>query len=198
MSWSDGQSLVATEHRPLVGRRAARSIARSFVIAGAIALSTVGILGGCADGQGFRPLNGNLGAGSGSGVKFSQVDIAPVPGRLGQRLRNELIFDTTGGGEKQTPAYRLEIAVRENVTSTLVKTDGDALSQIYSADATFNLIRVSDKTVVMKGVSFGRAGFERNPSIYSNVRAQDDAQNRAAKTIALDLRSRISAFLSTT
>ncbi len=189
MSSSDGQVRNAR------GQAKAGPCSR---LSAAIVCAVLASLGGCADGQGFRPLYGNLGSAAGVDVKLAQVEIAPMPGRLGQRLRNELIFDTTGGSGTQPPVYRLEIAVRESVTSTLVKADGDALSQIYAADATFNLVRISDKSVVLKGVSFGRSGFERNPSIYSNVRAQDDAQSRAAKTIALDLRSRLAAFLSTT
>ena len=46
---------------------------------------------------------------------------APIPGRVGQRIRNELIFQSTGGGAAQTPTLRLEIAIRESVTSTLVR-----------------------------------------------------------------------------
>jgi LPS-assembly lipoprotein len=193
MSWSEARVKAAGQRTHAL---AGRSVGvRAAFVCGLAALA----LTGCADGQGFRPLHGSLGSAAGAEVKMAQVDIAPIPGRLGQRLRNELIFDTTGGGGvTQQPVYRLEIAVKENVTSTLVKTDGDALSQLYTADASFNLIRLSDRSVVFKGVSFGRAGFERNPSIFSNVRAQDDAQNRAAKTIATDLKSRLAAFLSTT
>jgi LPS-assembly lipoprotein len=156
------------------------------------------VLAGCGEG-GFRPMNASVGLGGANvEAKLATVLVAPIPGRLGQRVRNELIFDTTGGAAATTePAYRLEMAVKETVTSTLVKTDGDALSQIYSVDATFNLIRLSDKKVVLKGVSYGRAGFERNPSIFSNVRAQDDAQNRVAHTIGLEMRTRLAAFLST-
>jgi LPS-assembly lipoprotein len=153
------------------------------------------LLAGCGDG-GFRPLYGAAGIGANAQEKLKGVEIAPIGGRVGQRIRNELVFGTTGGGEKSDPQYRLEVAVRESVVSTIVKVDGDALSQVYSADATFSLIRLSDKTVVLKGVSFGRAGFERNPSIFSNVRAQDDAQNRAARTIAVDLNTRLAAFLA--
>jgi LPS-assembly lipoprotein len=156
-----------------------------------------GLLVGCGE-SGFRPLNGAVGIGANAEVKLSSVDIAPIPGRLGQRLRNELIFGTTGGGAPTTePAYRLEIAVTESVASTLVKTDGDSASQIYAADARFNLIRLSDKKVVLTGVSFGRAGLERNASIFSNTRAQDDAQNRAARTIANELKTRVASFLAT-
>ena len=152
-------------------------------------------LAGC----GFRPLNAAAGIGGADAeTKLANVQIAPIPGRLGQRLRNELVFNTTGGAAATTePLYRLEIAVRESTAATLVKTDGDAQSQIYNADATFNLIRLSDKKVVLKGESFGRAGLERNPSIFSNTRAVDDAQNRTARSIATELKTRIAAFLAT-
>jgi LPS-assembly lipoprotein len=190
MSLSDAcKSLTAFGVRLQAGHR-------TRAIGCAVALSM--IVSACGEG-GFRPLNGSVGlGGSDVSAKLASIQVAPIPGRLGQRVRNELIFDTTGGAAVTTsPAYRLEMAVKETVTSTLVKTDGDALSQIYSADATFNLIRLSDKSVVLKGVSYGRAGFERNPSIFANVRAQDDAQNRVAHTIGVEMRTRLAAFLAT-
>ena len=186
MSLFDARKAVA-----IAGKSGARF--RSLLICALTATS----LAGCGE-SGFRPLYGSLAVGGANvEAKLAGVDIAPIPGRLGQRIRNELIFNSTGGGAASTPVYRLEIAVKENVISTLVKTDGDALSQIYTADATFNLIRLSDKKVVLKGTSFGRAGFERNPSIFSNVRAQDDAQNRAAHSIGTEMKTRLAAFLST-
>ena len=178
-------------------RKAGVRFERARLRAALVCVVVAGLLAGCGDG-GFRPLYGSAGIGGANvNEKLAGVEIAPIPGRLGQRIRNELIFDTTGGGTAGTPVYRLEIAVKENVVSTLVKTDGDALSQIYTADAAFNLIRLSDKKVVLKGTSFGRAGFERNPSVFSNVRAQDDAQNRAARSIGTEMKTRLAAFLAT-
>jgi LPS-assembly lipoprotein len=159
------------------------------------AVLSVTALTGCGDG-GFRPLYGSAGIGANVSERLAEVEIAPIPGRVGQQIRNQLIFDTTGGGEARTPAYRLEIAIKENVISTLVKTDGDALSQIFTVDAQFSLVRLSDKAVVLKGVSYGRAGFERNPSIFSNVRAQEDAQNRAGRTVGVEMKTRLAAFLA--
>ena len=80
---------------------------------------------------------------------------------MGQRIRNELIFQSTGGGVAPTPTMRLEIAIRESVTSTLVRTDGDAQGQIYSLEAAFKLVRIADNSVVLTGTSYARAGFER-------------------------------------
>jgi LPS-assembly lipoprotein len=57
-------------------------------------------------------------------------------------------------------------------------------------------VRVADNAVVLKGSSFARAGFERFESIFSNVRAREDAENRAAKALGDDLKSRLVAYLA--
>lgn len=153
-------------------------------------------LAACGAG-GFRPMYGSseLG-GSNLNEKLASLDIAPIPGRVGQRIRNELLFQTNGGTPPAAPKYRLEVVMRESVTATLVKTDGDALGSVYNLDANFRLIRASDKSVVLQGTSFGRAGFERFRSIFSNVRAREEAENRAAATVGQELKSRLAAFLS--
>lgn len=172
------------DHAP---RRSRRALLSAFV--GAALLSA------CSDG-GFRPLYGSVGIGANVDEKLAQVQITQIPGRVGQRIRNELIFQSTGGGTAPPPVYRLEVAIRESVTSTLVQTDGDALGQIYTLDASFQLIRLSDNSVALKGISYGRAGFERFDSIFSNVRAREDAENRAARTVGEELKTRLTAYLA--
>ena len=127
---------------------------------------------------------------------MAQLDVAAIPGRVGQRIRNELIFQASGGGELAPPTHRLEVSITESVVSTLVKPDGNALGQTYTLQANFKLIEIKTKKVVLTGTSYGRAGFERFQSIYSNVRARDDAENRAARTVADDLKTRVGIYLS--
>jgi LPS-assembly lipoprotein len=146
--------------------------------------------------SGFQPLYGSAGIGAQADEKLAQVETTTIPGRVGQVIRNEMIFQTTGGGAAIEPVYRLDIAVRETVASTLVNSAGDARSQIYNLDASFKLIRIADKKLMLEGTSFGRAGFERSKSIFSNVRARRDAEDRAATTVGQDLKSRLSAFLA--
>jgi LPS-assembly lipoprotein len=130
--------------------------------------------------------------------RMSQVEISSIPSRIGQRIRNEMIFQATGGaGVTANPVYRLDIAIRESVASSMVSRTGDTAAQIYNLDANFKLFRISDKKMVLEGTSFGRAAFERYTSIYSNVRAKDDAENRAARAVAADLKSRLAGFLAT-
>jgi LPS-assembly lipoprotein len=153
-------------------------------------------LSACSDGTGFRPVYGNFGTSAEVDSKLAQIEMATIPGRVGQRVRNELIFQTTGGQNPLSPAYRLEIVLTESLTSTLVQRDGDSLSQIYALNATFRLVNINDRSVVLQGTSFGRAGFERFTSVLANVRAREDAENRAATTVATDIRGRLAAFLS--
>jgi LPS-assembly lipoprotein len=150
----------------------------------------------CEGGSGFRPMYGSASIGGNVEEKLAQVEFGSIPSRVGQRIRNELVFHGSGGGQSLPPAYRFEVTIRESVTSTLVNRLGDAQNQIYNLDAKFQLVSLKDRKVVLEGMSYGRAGFERNTSIFSNVRAREDAENRAAKTVAQDLKSRLAAYLS--
>ena len=55
----------------------------------------------------------------------------------------------------------------------------------------------TSKKVVLEGMSQSRASYERFANAFSNVRAGDEAQERASKSIATDLKARVAAFLST-
>ena len=111
-------------------------------------------LAGC----GFQPLYGGTTAG---GAKLAEVmaavEIAPIPGRVGQKLRNELIFTNTGGGYAAPTRYKLDIAIKESVTDELVQITGDATGQVYQLDATFKLINPANGQVLFRqGASRGR------------------------------------------
>lgn len=171
------------------GWRAASRLAMAAVL-------VAPFLSACGNG-GFRPLYGSSGIGANADARLATVSVTTIPGRVGQQIRNEVIFHATGGGgEVISPELRLDVAIRESVTSTLVEVDGNSGAQIYSVEAKFQLIRISDKSVVLSGTSFGRAAFERNLSIFSNVRAREDAEDRAAKVVGEDLKARLSAYLA--
>lgn len=168
---------------------------RRFFYALALSLSLGPLVSACGDG-GFRPMYAANLDGQSLSQAMAQVSVTTIPGRVGQRVRNELIFQTTGGGEAQEKVYKLDIVLRERLTSQLVDAQGDTESQIYHLDADFQLTERNGGAVILKGQSFGRAGFQRFQTIYSNVRAKRDAENRAARTVARDVRTRIETALS--
>jgi LPS-assembly lipoprotein len=142
-----------------------------------------------------QPLYGTTEGGNKLGAVMEGVEVAPIPGRVGQKLRNELIFTTTGGGAPGPRAYKLDIAVKESVVKEMVKISGDATSEVYELNANFKLMDKSGN-VLLQGKATSRAAYERFQTIFSNVRAQYDAQDRVARTVAETIRIRIAAFLA--
>src|SRR3990170_6524599 len=150
-------------------------------------------LAGC----GFQPLYGGTTAG---GARLAEVmaavDVTPIPGRVGQKLRNELIFANTGGGNAGPTRYRLDIVVKESVTDQLVQITGDATGQVYQLDATFKLIDATNGTVIYQGKAISRAPYNRFQEIFANVRARYHADNRAARTVSESIKTQVAAFLT--
>jgi LPS-assembly lipoprotein len=159
------------------------------LLAGLAALA----LAGC----GFQPLYGGTTAG---GQKLSEamaaVDVTPIPGRVGQKLRNELIFANTGGGTRGPSRYTLDIVIKESVTDQLVQITGDATGQVYQIDATFKLVNSANGEVLLQGKAISRAPYNRFQEIFANVRARYDAENRAARTVSESIKTQIAAFLA--
>jgi LPS-assembly lipoprotein len=160
---------------------------------GAAALLTMTV-SGC----GFHPLYGDTASGRNLNEVMKSVEIPPFGGRVAQRIRNELLYMKTGGagdgGVKSE--YRLDIAMRQQLRNAMVDSHGASFSQIVELDTEFRLVRLADNKVVMNGKATGRAAFDRNVSVYSNMQAQQDAENRAAQTVSETIRVRVAAFLS--
>jgi LPS-assembly lipoprotein len=157
----------------------------------ALAVTAAISLAGC----GIQPLYGTTAGGSRLAAAMAGVDVTPIPGRVGQRVRNELIFENTGGSGQTGTTYKLDIVIKESVVNELVKITGDAKGQVYELDATFKLIS-NDGRVVLEGKATSRAAYERFETIFSNVRARYDAEDRAARTVAESIKVRIAAYLS--
>jgi LPS-assembly lipoprotein len=129
---------------------------------------------------------------------MAAVEVDPIPGRVGQRVRNELIFANTGGNYAAPQKYRLDIVVKESVTDQLVQITGDATGQVFELNATYKLVDVSNGKVLLVGSAISRAPYNRFQEIFANVRARMDAENRAASTVAESIKTRIAAYLATT
>jgi LPS-assembly lipoprotein len=179
---------------------------RDLVRGLSLVLALAPMLAACGN-SGFRPLYGATPSGAGLQERLAQLEVAAIPGRVGQVIRNEIVFQSSGGGELLPPTHRLEVSITESVLTTLVTPLGDSAGQIYALQANFKLVEIKTKQVVLQGSSHGRAAFERftNTSVvpgqsgqwtYSNVRARDDAENRAARVVADDLKTRVAIYMS--
>ena len=156
----------------------------------------------------FQPLYGDQTVAGGSSVrdKMSAVDVAPIVAPVGSRLprvggevRNELIYQLTGGGEPNTTAYRLFI----NIGSTNLQiiadvTTGRADQQNYGIDASYRLVEIGTGKQVVTGTTFSRVSYDMpgQQQRFAGNRALRDAENRAAKVIAENIRSRLASYFT--
>ena len=134
----------------------------------------------------------------GAEERLAQVDFAPIPGRVGQRIRNELVFQANGGGRSGSPpTQRLEIAIKESLTSDAGASRWRRGERDLCHRGIFRLIDIKNKQVVFQGTSHARAELRALPSIYSNVRAaRRRREPRGAKVIADDVKTRLATYLS--
>lgn len=174
------------------GMRAARRLLAAAMIAGACTG-----LAGCGA-NGFQPLYATGATGQATAARLAELDFAPIPGRVGQRVRNELVFDRTAAGDARPPSKTVEIKLTESLLTVLAKIDGDSTGQTYQVEAVYRVLDTATKKVEYEGRTVARANFERFQSIYSNVRAREDAENRAARIIASDIKTRLAVHLSRT
>ena len=169
---------------------------RSPALAVVLAAAVAGLgLSGC----GFQPLYGS-GTTTASGARLSEamaaVDITPIPGRVGQKVRNELIFTNTGGNYAPQPRYELKIALTQGEVEQLVQITGDARGTVLELSASFTLTDVANGKVLYQGSTIARAAFNRYQEIFANVRARYDAENRAARVVANSIRTQVAGSLA--
>jgi len=130
----------------------------------AIALVALAVGALALAGCGFQPLYGSNTT-TANGTRLSEamasVDVTPIPGRVGQKVRNELIFANTGGDYAAPQRYKLNIAIRERVIDQLVQISGDARGQVYQLEASFRLVDSATGKLIHQGSAVSRAPYTR-------------------------------------
>ena len=166
-----------------------------------VALAVAGLVAGC-----FEPLYGERSFTGGSGVrdKLSGVDVLPIDApngrpeaRIGVELRNALLFDTSGGGSPAAPTHKLKLKLattRQSVIVDINTTRPDV--ENYGIDAYYTLVEIATGKVVVTGQTFARVSFDipGQQQRFARARGLRDAENRAAKVIADQIRSRLASF----
>lgn len=179
----------SADRRHLIGRGGSLSRALPALLLAAA------LLGGCV----VRPLNADMpGTNTPVSKELAKIAIEPARDRLAQVLRNELIFFFTGGGEEGPPEYALRFFVTQTDAAVAVEVLSEVpAAYLVSLSASFVLSDARTGRTLMTGNSTADASYDFSSQRYANVRAQEDAESRAAKTIANDIRTRLAAYFAT-
>lgn len=178
--------------RTLLRRAAFGGFAR-LALAGGLALS----LAGC-----FQPMYGDKGISTSSGTplqqQMQQIEIVKIQGRLGDVLRNDMIFELNGGAGNPVGApYKLLIEVASTSASSIVDTSsGLPQNRIIRVTANWRLVRAGEETKppVLTGKASGSASTDVSDQRFANYRAARDAEDRAAKMAGNQIRAQLIAF----
>jgi LPS-assembly lipoprotein len=170
-----------------------------------VALALAGLTAAC-----FQPLYAERptpgGGVTGVADRLSSVNVATIDAPSGSRLarvsvgvRDELIYDLTGGAGGASPLYRLN--VRLNATNLQVIVDiTTARPDVnnYGIDAVYTLTEIATAKPVVKGTTFARVSYNipGQEQRFAGERGLRDAENRAAKEIAENIRNRLASHFA--
>jgi len=170
-------------------------------------LIIIGLAGSCAGC--FTPLYGsNSPLGSADvGGRLSAVEVAPIDpanapngsrlARVGVGVRNELMYELTGGGPAAAPTHRLVIRLTSTTTEVVVDVNTARPDvENYGINAVFTLTDLATGKKVVDGITFSRVSYNipGQEQRFAGARGLRDAEDRAAKVIAENIRSRLASY----
>jgi LPS-assembly lipoprotein len=156
-----------------------------------VAIGCLTLLPAC----GFKPLYGTNSLGQSVASELNAVGVAEQPTRAGQLVRNEILATVppSAGGSYQ---YRLDMAPVVTESNTIEKRDTDTTRRTYRLNVSFALVDVGTSKPVYKGQTFSFVSYDRVESPVANVQARANAEERAAREVGVDIRTRVAAFLA--
>ena len=182
MGWGEGRASVSRfRHVPIV-------------------LLSAALLGGC-----FQPLYGTATETGRPAVRdaLSAIDVQQIAAAantseapLAVQIRNDLLFNFTGGGYSAPPTHKLKVQINGN--RAVVNIDqATALPSIetYTLRTTYSLTEIATGKVVVTGnastaVSYDTLGQQR----FARLSGMHDAERRAAKVVSDNITSRLASY----
>lgn len=163
---------------------------RRKLLAGIAGIVGSGALSGC----GFRPLYGRSGD-TDLGETLSQVEIGPIPDRVGQLVRNALLDGFTPRGTRGQALYRLDVIVTESISSLALRKSANATRADLNLNGSFRLLTQDTGESLLSGSSHAISSYNILNSEFTTLMAEKGARDRAAQQLADDIRVKVATFL---
>jgi LPS-assembly lipoprotein len=163
----------------------------------AVALIAVVVLTGVGA-CGFRPMYGPRPVADPVTADLSSIEVARIPDRPGQSLRNQL-RDRLNPARLATPTrYTLQVALRESIRELALERSGLATRGNLTMIADFSLIDDTTGQVLLTASSRTQASYNilagQPTSQFSSLTAQQDARDRALTELAGAIPVRLGSF----
>jgi LPS-assembly lipoprotein len=144
----------------------------------------------------LRPLYAG-GSGGQVPTTLSSVTVAPIEGQVGWLVFNKLKerLAATGSAEAK---YRLEIELDDDIVGLGIRGDRAVTRERRSLRARYQLVDMSNGSVVLDATAGSDAGIDVVSSEYATVAAEQTAAERLSEAVADQIVARLSLYAART
>jgi LPS-assembly lipoprotein len=144
----------------------------------------------------LRPLYDG-GSGGQVATTLSSVTVAPIEGQVGWLVFNKLKdrLAATGSAEAR---YRLEIELDDDIVGLGIRGDRAVTRERRSLRARYQLVDMSNGSVVLDATAGSDAGIDVVSSEYATVAAEQTAAERLSEAVADQIVARLSLYAART
>lgn len=151
------------------------------------------MLAGC----GYRPLYGGIDGNSSVAAELAAISIPEPDGRTAQLIRNELISTISPAGSNGgVGPYVLEIEPEKFDDPAIIAFNADDIRRTVKLKVDFRLRDRAAGKVVYSGKSFSQVSYDRVQAPFADLQARTNAEERAAREIGGDIRTRLAAYFA--
>ena len=156
------------------------------------------ILGGAlmVAGCQLRPLYGG-GRGGQVATTLSSVSVAPIEGRVGWLVYNDLRERLSAAGSAETQ-YRLDVELDDNLVGLGIRGDRAITRERRTLRARYRLTDLRTGAVVLDATAGSDAGIDVVSSEYATVAAEQSAVERPSEAVADQIVGRLGLFAART
>jgi LPS-assembly lipoprotein len=163
-----------------------------------IALPLMIILGACSftplyKDEGTRADSGSAAASDEISRYLKSVEVAPIPTRLGQLLKNRL-DDRIKTDAVSAPLYRLEIGLTKERQPIIIQQDRQILRYNVGINSKYNLVEIATGKVVDGGTIKLRSGYNVVDSDYATFAAEESAAKNAIEQLAIQYEAKLANY----
>ena len=145
---------------------------------------------------GLQPLYGG-GSGSPVAATLASIEVAPISGQSGWLVRDKLL-GRLGEAGQGTPAYRLDVALDDNITSFGLRRDQAATQERRTLRARYQLVDLRNGMVVLDATAGSDASIDIVSSEYATVAAEQTVLEQLSGIVADQIVSRLALYANRT
>lgn len=156
-------------------------------------IAGAGLLGGC----GFQPLYNAGSSSEGVVAELRGIAIAEPQSRLAQLIRNDLLSSIRPAGSGNGDRYTLAIdAAAQEDTVIETRQVTETSREVVRVNVHFALRKQGTGELVYEGKTFSHVPYDEVGQSFSDLRGRNNALERAAREVSVDIRTRLAAHFA--